>query len=137
MSDQNLNVFLPIFLFCLLGGVIAVAGHLVTVFLMPKQPGGDKEVAYECGEQPTGTAWSAFNARFYVIGLIFIIFDVESVLMFPAAAVFKDFQKAGEAGPVVVVFLLFISVLVEGLVYCWKKGDLDWVRSFVAENNKK
>lgn len=85
---------------------------------------------YECGEIPVGSAWSNFNVRFYVVSLVFIIFDVEGALMFPVAAVFKKFNEIGEGGVLLGSLLLFIVVLVMGVVYCWKKGDLDWVRSF-------
>jgi NADH-quinone oxidoreductase subunit A len=91
------------------------------------------------GEEPVGTAWSMFNVRFYVVGLIFIIFDVESVLMFPVAAIFKEMNEMGEGGYALIVFLSFVSILIEGIAYCWKKGDLDWVKSFqlTANKNKK
>jgi NADH-quinone oxidoreductase subunit A len=65
---------------------------------------------------------------FYVV--LFIIFDVESVLMFPIAAIFRELNAAGEGTYVLEVFLSFIAILVTGIAYCWKKGDLDWVKSF-------
>ena len=89
-----------------------------------------KSTPYECGEQPVGSAWSMFNVRFYVVGLIFIIFDVESVLMFPVASIFRELNDMGQGSYALIIFLSFISVLLEGIGYCWRKGDLDWVRSF-------
>ncbi len=68
--------------------------------------------------------------RFYVVGLIFIIFDVESALMFPVAAAFRSMADIGRGGIVLVEVLIFLFVLVAGIAYCWSKGDLDWVKSF-------
>lgn len=80
-----------------------------------------------------------FNVRFYVVGLIFIIFDVESVLMFPVAAIFREVNEAGAGAYILLDFLGFISILVVGIAYCWSKGDLDWVKSYqisAQKNNK-
>ena len=115
----------------MVGGAI-----LVGSFLRPHKPGKLKGSAYECGEVPVGTAWSNFNVRFYVISLIFIIFDVEGALMFPVAAIFRDFNRIGQGGIVLGTFLVFIVVLVLGVIYCWSKGDLDWVKSFQVSDRK-
>jgi NADH:ubiquinone oxidoreductase subunit 3 (subunit A) len=86
--------------------------------------GADKYIPYECGEIPEGIAWIRFNIRFYVLALIFIIFDVEIVFLLPWAVVFK---KLG--GFAYVEGLIFILILVVGLAYVWKKKDLEWVKS--------
>jgi NADH-quinone oxidoreductase subunit A len=130
MTSSELDVYIPVIIFVVLAMLITVGGHVVSRIVSPRNPTEAKLTPYECGEEPVGTAWSSFNVRFYVVGLIFIIFDVESTLMFPVAAVYKKFNEIGEGGVALVVFLLFISVLLEGIVYCWKKGDLDWVRSY-------
>jgi len=130
MSSHNLDVYMPIVILMSFGVVMFVGALLVGKLLRPHNPNKLKETAYECGELPIGVAWSNFNIRFYVIALVFIIFDVEGALMFPVASVFKSFNEIGLGGIVLITFLLFISVLLEGIVYCWKKGDLDWVRSF-------
>ena len=83
----------------------------------------DKYATYECGEEPQGPAWIQFNVRFYVFALIFIIFDVETVFLFPWAVVFKTL------GPFAFLEgLIFIVILVVGLAYVWRKGDLEWVK---------
>ena len=79
---------------------------------------------------PVGNAWALFNVRFYVVGLIFIIFDVESVLMFPIVSIFKKATELGHGIYLLDVLLSFIFILVMGIAYCWRKGDLDWVKSF-------
>jgi NADH-quinone oxidoreductase subunit A len=130
MSSYNLDVYMPVILLMALGGIMVVGALLVGKLIRPSNPSELKETAYECGEIPVGAAWSNFNVRFYVIALVFIIFDVEGALMFPVAAVFKKFNEIGEGAVVLCSLLLFISILLGGLVYCWKKGDLDWVRSY-------
>jgi NADH-quinone oxidoreductase subunit A len=137
MSSQNLDVYIPVVLLVGFGVVALVGALLVGKLLRPHNPTKLKETAYECGELPVGSAWSAFNVRFYVVGLIFIIFDVESALMFPVAAVFKHLNSIGRGGIVLVEVLIFLSVLISGIAYCWRKGDLDWVKSFQTGKVKK
>lgn len=137
MSTYNLDVYMPIVILIILALAIGLGSLLIGKLLRPSNPNKLKESAYECGEEPVGTAWANFNVRFYVIALIFIIFDVESALMFPVAAVFKQFNQVGAGGTLLVSVLLFISILLSGLVYCWKKGDLDWVKSFNTSTKLK
>ncbi len=87
-------------------------------------PGEGKYLPYECGEIPEGSAWVRFNIRFYVIALIFIIFDVEIVFLFPWAVVFKRLGAFA-----FIEGLIFIGILIVGLAYVWKKDDLEWVRA--------
>ena len=137
MSTYNLDVYMPIVILIILALAIGLGSLLIGKLLRPSNPNKLKESAYECGEEPVGTAWANFNVRFYVIALIFIISDVESALMFPVAAVFKQFNQVGAGGTLLVSVLLFISILLAGLVYCWKKGDLDWVKSFNTSTKLK
>lgn len=130
MSTFNLDVYMPVVILIALALLVAGGSILLGSFIRPQHPSQLKETAYECGEEPIGTAWANFNVRFYVIALIFIIFDVESALMFPVAAVFKKFNQIGLGGTLLLSVLAFVLVLVAGLIYCWKKGDLDWVKSF-------
>jgi NADH-quinone oxidoreductase subunit A len=138
MTPAQFDGLMPIVILMGLAVLLFAGGHFLSVLLAPKKPSHLKSTPYECGEQPVGSAWSAFNIRFYVIGLIFIIFDVESVLMFPIASIFRELNDMGEGGYALIIFLSFISVLIEGIAYCWKKGDLDWVKSYQvsAKNNK-
>ncbi len=130
MSTFNLDVYMPVVILIALALLVAGGSILLGSVIRPHNPSKLKETAYECGEEPIGTAWANFNVRFYVIALIFIIFDVESALMFPVAAVFKKFNQIGVGGTLLLSVLTFTLILVAGLVYCWKKGDLDWVKSF-------
>jgi NADH-quinone oxidoreductase subunit A len=136
MSAPNLDVYIPVVIMMVTGALLVIGALLVGRLIRPQNPTALKLSPYECGEAPVGSAWSSFNIRFYVVGLIFIIFDVESALMFPVVAVFKKFNEIGLGGLVLVEIIIFLLVLVAGIAYCWRKGDLDWVRSFqVTEPN--
>jgi len=92
--------------------------------IRPRRFSEEKLTTYECGENPTGSAWIQFNIRFYVFALIFVVFDVETVFLLPWAVVYKDIGLLA-----FVEGLVFISILVVALVYVWRKGDLEWVRA--------
>ncbi|MCY3019012.1 MAG: NADH-quinone oxidoreductase subunit A [Planctomycetota bacterium] len=122
-------------LFLLLLAVAVVGGLLVLSRLVrPHNPTREKQITYECGEDPLGSAWLRFNIRFYVVALVFVLFDVEMVLIYPVAAIFRSLTVGTrDWGPALVVFgelLFFVAVLFLGLVYVWRKGDLGWIRSF-------
>jgi NADH-quinone oxidoreductase subunit A len=108
----------------LLVAVGFVAVNLVLwKIIRPSRFSEEKLTTYECGENPTGSAWIQFNIRFYVFALLFIIFDVEAVFLLPWAVVFR------QLGPLAFVEgLVFIAILAVALAYVWRKGDLEWVR---------
>ncbi|HXH31825.1 MAG TPA: NADH-quinone oxidoreductase subunit A [Bacteriovoracaceae bacterium] len=138
MTTAHFNGLMPVVMMMGIAVLLFWGGHFVSVLLAPKKPSHLKSTPYECGEIPVGSAWSMFNVRFYVVGLIFIIFDVESVLLFPVATIFRELTEAGEGGYALIILLSFISVLIEGIAYCWKKGDLDWVKSYqVSQKTNK
>lgn len=112
---------IPIFLAVVLA--FLVTNLLVWKIIRPSRPSEEKLTTYECGENPTGTAWVQFNIRFYVFALIFVIFDVEAVLLLPWAVVYKQLGWLA-----FVEGLVFIGVLAVALAYVWRKGDLSWVR---------
>jgi NADH-quinone oxidoreductase subunit A len=116
----------------LMGFVVLVVGKLVR----PRVPHPDKAMAYECGEQPVGPAWVQFDLRFYVVALIFLIFDVEIALFYPWAVVFGGGGKQAAWGVLRQVrgaatwdMLFFFAVIVVGFVYLLRFGYLNWVRS--------
>ncbi len=137
MSTSNLDIYMPILILLIFGVVLVSATLLVGKLIRPSKPNPVKNQPYECGEEPVGTAWSVFNMRFYVTGLIFIIFDVESALMFPVVAVFKDLNDIGMGGLVFMEIFLFLLILAAGLAYCWRKGDLDWVKTYHTEKGQE
>ena len=92
----------------------------------------NKEIAYECGEKPVGNAWIQFNFRFYLVAIIFVIFDVEVAFMFPVATVFKQWVAAGQGLLALAEVLVFVLLLFVGLIYVWSKGDLRWIKTIKA-----
>ncbi len=110
-------------IFIILGLVFVAAGLLVAKIIRPHNPTDEKLLPYECGEDPIGPQWMRFNIRFYVVALIFILFDVELVVLFPWALIY---QKLGMFA--YVAGALFIIILFLADFYLWAKGDLEWVR---------
>jgi NADH-quinone oxidoreductase subunit A len=105
--------------------VLFIFGSLtVGRIIRPNRPTPEKLSTYECGEEAIGSAWIQFNVRFYIIALIFLIFDVEIAVLFPWATIFK---KVGVLA--FVEMLLFLGILVVGFAYVWAKGDLEWLKS--------
>jgi NADH-quinone oxidoreductase subunit A len=97
--------------------------------LRPSNPHPGKLATYECGEPPSGPAWINFNIRFYLIALVFVIFDVELAFIYPVAAVFRDWVVTRGQGLFALVELaIFVGILAVGLVYVWAKGDLQWLK---------
>lgn len=110
----------------------------VGALLRPKSVPTEKGTqAYECGEDPVGSAWVKFNIRFYVVAIIFIIFDVEVAAVLPAATLYKEAVLNGTAAWVFAELFLFIALLVLGLIYCWVRGDLEWVKGVTKFAPKK
>lgn len=115
----------------------------VGILLRPKRnlTSVEKGQAYECGERPIGSAWIKFNIRFYVVAIVFIVFDVELAAIFPPATLFRDavLGKTPElsAGLVFAEIFLFVGLLLAGLIYCWVRGDLEWVKGVTNFAPKK
>lgn len=128
MGYQLLNVLV----FTLVGiafvvSVVAVVGRILRPRLVtPEEPA--KEETYECGEPAVGSSWVRFDIRFYTVALIFLIFDVEVAFLYPWALVFQPLVKAKLGLFAFGEIALFIVILGVGFVYCWVKGDLDWVK---------
>ncbi len=96
--------------------------------LRPAVPTVDKGLGYECGERPLGSGWFNFNPRFYVVALVFLIFDVEVAFTYPVAVVFKRWVSRGDGGVAFAEIGLFMAVLGFALAYVWRRGDLEWLR---------
>ena len=123
-------------IFLMVGVAMVAAPMVMLTLLRPRKPSVAKEVPYECGVDPIGDAQVCFDLRFYTDALIFVVFDVEAVLMFPWAKVFRSLRDpSGHSmtGVALVEGLLFIGVLALGLAYVWVKGDIDWVKSLAEQ----
>ncbi len=116
-----LTEFGKILLFFIFGALLVGAGLFTAWLLRPSQSYPEKNSTYECGEEPIGSPWVRVNIRFYVVALIFLIFDVEVAFLFPWALVYKNFGVFGFLEMVVFLFILFV-----GYAYVWVKGDLNW-----------
>lgn len=131
MATPEISEFGNILLF-IVGAILFVLLVLfVGKLIRPARPNAEKNATYESGEEAVGNAWAMFNPRFYIIALIFLLFEVELVFMFPWATVFGNKYwitiTNGAWGKLAVIEMsFFIGILALGLAYVWKKGYLDW-----------
>jgi len=108
-------------LFILVGLIIPIGAIGAAWILGPKKPNPIKQTTYECGIETVGESWVQFKAQYYIFALVFLVFDVETVFLFPWAV------RLGELGLFAVVEgIIFIMILIAGLVYTWRKGMLEW-----------
>jgi NADH-quinone oxidoreductase subunit A len=119
-------------------GFAFVAGSLVFGwFVRLSRPSRDKSRIYECGEPTIGSAWIRYNSRFYTVALVYLLFDVEVVVLVPAALVLREFAGAGTAFAALVGLLVFLGVLGLGLAYEWANGNLDWIGTTWAPESEE
>ena len=123
--------FGAVLVFAVVAVGFAFGGIGVSRLVGPRIPSAEKSSIYECGERPIGVAWFNFNPRFYLVALVFVIFEVDLALTFPVAVVYKDWVAAGPqfAWVAFAELFLFIAILVVGLAWVWAKGDLEWVKT--------
>lgn len=124
--------FASVLVFFLLAAGFVAAMNGVAWLLRPRNPEAQKLTTYECGEPPTGEAWMNFNIRFYLVGLIFVIFDVEVAFITPVAVVFRNWVLHGRGWMALGEIGLFLAILFVGLAYVWAKGDLEWLKRVPA-----
>ncbi|MFB6305244.1 MAG: NADH-quinone oxidoreductase subunit A [Haloferacaceae archaeon] len=122
-------------------GLVAVGIPLgmmaVSAILRPTVPEQGKSATYESGEIPTGTAFVQFNIQYYMVALLFVVFDVETVLIFPWTVIYRSALAEGASlAAVLAPMLVFIGVLVVGLVWAWRNGAVEWVKSPRATRQK-
>ena len=118
---MELSEYLPVLLFLGLAAIIAAALLAIGTVIGPKRPGADKHAPYECGFVPFEDARMKFDVRYYLMAILFIVFDLEIAFIFPWAVVFRDIGLIG-----LVEMGMFLLLLVLGFVYVWKKGALEW-----------
>lgn len=116
-----MNSYLPLLILFVLASGFLITMLLASIFLGPRRPSAVKDDPFECGTIPTGTANERFGVKFYLVAMIFILFDIEIVFLYPWAV---QAQALGWAG--FYAMLSFLFVLTAGLVYVWKRGVLDW-----------
>lgn len=114
--------YVPIFFFLLLV-FVAIAGTVVIAALVrPNKPTKVKELPYECGIEPVDSARKRYTVRFYIVAILFVVFDVETIFLFPWAVQYKALGLFG-----FFEMLVFLGILIAGYVWVWKKGALEWV----------
>ena len=116
-----LGEYLPILLFLIVSTGIGIALLVIGNLLGPKRPSSEKLSPYECGFEAFEDARMRFDVRYYLIAILFIVFDLEIAFLFPWAVVFKDLGAQA-----IVAMTIFLAILVVGFVYEWKKGALEW-----------
>jgi NADH-quinone oxidoreductase subunit A len=114
--------YLPVLLFLVLGAVFVPLNLIIGSLIRPRINEPDKYAPYECGEESEGHLFNQFNPRFYVIALIFVIFEVELVFLFPWAIRLRELGWYG-----FVTGFIFLVILLLSLVYEWGKGNLEWI----------
>lgn len=114
-------------LFAILGIVFAVVTLWASWAIRPTHKrGGVKDEPYECGEIPFGNAWKQFRVGYYIFALVFVVFDVEAIFIFPWAKEFLQFKQDGLGVFAFAEMMIFIAILMVGLLYAWRKGVLRW-----------
>lgn len=129
MGYDLTNIFV-FFLFAVIFVIVTVS--VLSAILRPRSnPANepDKRETYECGEPAVGSSWVRFDIRFYMVALIFLIFDVEVAFLYPWALIFKELRQGGLGLFLFMEMFVFVLILAVGFIYCWKKGDLDWIKS--------
>jgi NADH-quinone oxidoreductase subunit A len=115
--------WLSIILLTVLGLAFALGSVILARFLGPSKPTPEKSAPYECGMPPVGDARERHSVKFYLVAMIFLLFDIEVAFLYPWAMAIRDLQWLG-----FIQVLVFFAILVAGYAYVWKKGALDWNR---------
>lgn len=133
MATDYLSDLSVVFWFLVSGTGFIVITLYVSRALRPSRPGPEKLSTYESGEEPVTSAWTQFNLKFYVVAIVFLLFEAELIFLFPWSLVFAD--KAlieGTNGSwgwfAFIEMMIFIGILVIGLAYAWRNGHLDWIK---------
>ena len=128
MSYGYFQNYIPVIM--LLGVLLCLAGGLLLLsyWLGAHRPTRQKLIAYECGIVPTGDARQRFSVKFYLVAMVFILFDVEVVFLYPWAVIFHELRLFG-----FMEMLTFLLLVLPGFIYLWKKGVLDWTKSDTGE----
>lgn len=113
--------YIPIAIMIIIGVIAGVVFANINRFLGPRRPTEEKLSTYESGMEPVRTARERFSVKFYLVAMLFIVFDIEIVFLYPWAVVFRQLAPAG-----IIAMIFFLVILVIGLVYEWRKGGMDW-----------
>src|SRR5467141_1650331 len=134
MSGSGLHTYAPLLLHLLIAAALAGAMTAVSVLVGWRRPSRAKQQPYECGMEPTGDARAPFSVKFYLVAMVFILFDVEAIFLYPWAYIFRQSVTGQSRWFGFVEMLLYIGILLVGYFYLWKKGALDWNRPAVRRD---
>lgn len=126
MGDFKLIDYLPILLMFVVASGFAASQLLATHLFGQRKQTPTKLMPYECGKDPVGSARERFSVKFYLIAMIFILFDIEVIFLIPWAVIFKKFAAGGYGLLVYAEMMIFIALLFIGYIYVWKKGAFEW-----------
>ena len=121
---EYLTKYFPILLFIFVALAFGVVTLLLSYLVQPKYPEPEKLSAYECGSEPFSDARTPFPVRCYIFAMLFVIFDIEVIFLYPWAVVFNDINKVSVIG--LVEMMIFIALFLVAYVYAWRKGALEW-----------
>ncbi|WP_455377391.1 NADH-quinone oxidoreductase subunit A [Petrachloros mirabilis] len=121
---EYLTRYFPILLFIFVALAFGIITLVISYFVQPKYPEPEKLSAYECGSEPFSDARMPFPVRYYIFAMLFVIFDIEVIFLYPWAVVFNDINKVSIIG--LVEMLIFIALFLVAYVYAWRKGALEW-----------
>lgn len=127
MTDST-HLLAGLFIFSGAAIAMGLGTMLFGKLIRPKNPGGLKDEIYECGEPTVGPAWVQFDLRFYVVAILFLVFDVEIAVLYPWAVTYKYFIINGLGSAVFWEMMFFFGLIFLGFLYLWRFGYLDWVR---------
>ena len=126
MPDNYFARYLPFLIHILMAGGIAVAIVLLSWLIGQRKPTRAKLSPYECGMTPIGDSRQRFSVKFYMVAMLFILFDVEAVFIYPWAVILKELKAVGQGFFGLTEMLVYIGIFLVGFFYVWKKGVLDW-----------
>jgi len=127
MPQSPLDVYFPVFVQVLIAAALAAGLIGASALLGHKLRSKVKDMPYECGIQPTGSAEERFSVKFYLVAMLFILFDIEAIFLFPWVVVFRDLKMFA-----FIEMLVFVLFILAGFFYIWKKGALDWSQTSMA-----
>lgn len=126
VTQPSVSAFIPLLVLMVIAVILASALVVLSWFLGPKKPSAAKLAPYECGVTPVGSARERFPVKFYLIAMLFIVFDIETVFLYPWAVTFTQWHSHALQAFSFGEMIVFIAILFVGYIYVWKKGAFEW-----------
>jgi NADH-quinone oxidoreductase subunit A len=136
MPDNYFARYLPLLIHFLIAGALATGMVLLSWIIGYRRPTRAKLSPYECGMTPVGDARERFSVKFYLVAMLFILFDVEAVFLYPWAVILKELKAMGQGVFAISEMFVYIAIVLVGFFYIWKKGVLDWGLTVTDAKNR-